>query len=375
MRNISAFLFTVILLVGCGGGGGGGSSQSQVDMAPPLMAPPTIPDPATQEITTRDVQTSDPEEILDAAAQVGESGPGFGSVWQSSGNVSGVSSSFNGQALAVSVSRQNESPIRLDTADEIVGTGTGSSFVGLSGRSSRGWGVLSVTSSGSSAKATIAAIYADWANDDVNDYLAGGYWMHVEGDILAGNLTAVEIGTFVDGPELSSSNPPNMPVQGTASYRGAAAGLYAGIYGTDANVPRGSAEIGDFSGVATFTADFATSTIRGCVGCQGDLELSYVFENSVTGEVYSGTSTSDIQLHLGEAPINSANGMFVSRSVTASSSITPISRSSGGWGGQFSNVPDVSGDPRLVAGTFGGDLTTPGGSRVVYVGAFGAGKQ
>ena len=47
-----------------------------------------------------------------------------------------------------------------------------------------------------------------------------------------------------------------------------------------------------------------------------------------------------------------------------------VTRSSGTWGGKFSNVPDSIGDPRLVVGTNGGEFLEDDGSRGVFLGAF-----
>ncbi len=366
MRRITAILFTAILLVGCGGGGGGGGSSR-----PPVSMQPPPAKPAPPQIEASDIQTADTDEILDAAGRAASSNPQFGSVWQSSANVSGISLSFNGQRLTVGVSRHGASPISLDTVDEIYDSGTGGSIVGLSGRSGRTWSTLGVTDN----SATLATIGVDWADDDVNDYLAGGYWLHVEGDFTTGAITSVGIGAFVDGPEIDLANPVAVPVQGTATYRGTGSGLYAGIYGTDVpNVAQGSAEIGEFTGVATLTADFTGRSIQGCIGCESGLAVSGIFEDGATGESYGFAETSNVHIRLGSASISS-NGIFRRNHVTVEGTGLPFTDADGAWGGRFSSIQDADGDPRLVAGTFGGRFSTRGGTRAVYIGAFGAGKQ
>ena len=373
MRHIAAILFTAILLFGCGGGGGGGSSQRPAPMEP--MVPVEPPPP---EISTSDVQTSDPEAILDEAEKAANSPPRFGSVYQSNETLTGVSSSFNGQRLTVSAQRAAGGPIGLDTADAIVDYGVGPSLVDLQGRSSREWGVLDIEGSeDSSFKITIGRVAVDWTNSDPDDYLSAGYWLNIEGNILAGEITNVGIGVFVDGPEIDSSNPATLPVRGTATYRGTAAGIYATIYGTEflPEWPIGSSEGGEFSGSVRLTADFGSKTISGCVGCEGNVLLSGVAEDSNTGEASEFYNVpTDIQIHLGAAPISS-NGSFTRDDVTATSGTASIGSSSGYWGGRFSSIQDADGDPRLVAGTFGGTISTHGGTESVYLGAFGAGKQ
>lgn len=369
MLRLGALIFSLVLLIGCGGGGGGGSSQRHADMTPPEPSPP--------EISRSDVQTSDPEAIRDEADKAANSPPRFGSIFQSNETLTGISSSFDGRRLTVSVQRAAGDPIGLDTADAILDYGVGPSLVELTGRSSREWAVLNVAGSEDSGFAiTIGRVAVDWANGDPDDYLSGGYWLNIEGNILAGEITNVGIGAFIDGPEIDLSNPATLPVLGTATYRGTAAGIYVGIYGTDVpSLSAGSAEVGEFSGIAKLTADFSDSTISGCVGCEGNVLLSGVARDSITGDIYAFDNTpSDIQIHLGSAPISS-DGSFSQADVTATSGTLSIRNSSGFWGGRFSSIQDAEGDPRLVAGTFGGGLSTHGGTEAVYLGAFGAGKQ
>ena len=47
-----------------------------------------------------------------------------------------------------------------------------------------------------------------------------------------------------------------------------------------------------------------------------------------------------------------------------------VTSTTGSWGGKFSNVQDAAGDPRLVAGTYGGRAVTSGGTESVFVGAY-----
>ncbi len=374
MRHIVAILFTAILLFGCGGGGGGGSSLHPAEMTPSAPVEPPPP-----EISTRDIQTSDPEEILDEAARAANSRPRFGSVFQSNETLTGISSSFNGQRLTVSAQRAAGGPIRLDTAKAVEDQGVGPSILGLEGRSGRDWGVIDISGSAdTSFSITIGRVAVDWADGNTNDYLAGGYWLNVEGNVLAGEVTNVGVGAFIDGPEIDSSNPATLPIQGTASYRGTAAGMYAIIYGTEAlssGFSVGSAAVGEFSGIAKLTADFGNMTISGCVGCDGGILLSGAAQDGVTGRTVGFYSVpSDFEVRLGAAPISN-DGSFTQNNVTATSQDTPVRNSSGSWGGRFSSIQDAEGDPRLVAGTFGGEFSTHGGSDAVFLGAFGAGKQ
>lgn len=347
MTRIATILFTIILLFGCGGGGGeGGSSQRPTEMTPPTQPEP----PAPPQVSASDVQAASSGNALNAASMVANSDPQFGSVVMASENIADISSRFQGQRLTVNVQRERGSSIILDSADAFFDSGVASPAVSLPGRRSRTFGTLNVTNN----SATLGAVTVDWNSSDPNDFLSGGYWLHIEGNIAAGVVNNLVIGAFVDGEELSLDSPPTLPVSGSATYLGNAAGMYVARYGTDfgALAPSGSTEVGELSGVARMTADFGAGTIEGCMGCGAGITLSGVFQNSVTGQTSTFSNVTDYNLHLGAAPISS-DGTFSSNTMTLTSSVVPIARSGGTWGGQFSNITDTDGTPRLVAGAFG----------------------
>lgn len=192
----------------------------------------------------------------------------FGSVAVYVGTeVTGIESSFDGSRVTATINRGSSSPIGLDTADAYEDEGRGPSLVDLPGRRSHVRYVFDHTDN----SATLGLVAVDWASNDPTDYLAGGYWVHLASD------SSLEVGAFVDGPELSLSDPPELPVSGTASYEGQAAGLYAYRYGTDdPQAATGSEELGEFTGPATLTADFSDGTIGGCIGCSGTVYVSGV---------------------------------------------------------------------------------------------------
>ena len=351
---------SLLFLASCGGGGGGGSSSG-----PPAQPPmPTI----------ASVQTADPGRTIGAAERTASSLPAFGSVTQSSnaGSVSGittdaVSTTFDGRTMGVTVLREDGSSVRLTTAAHSLDSIAFNS--GIPGHNrGRGDAMLHVARNSASAAIT----YISWDNSDPSDYLAGGYWMHFEGDILAGRVSGAEIGAFVDGPEFDG--PASLPIRGTATYQGPTEGLYASEAGTDSAVPRGSLEIGGFAGIIDLTANFAANTISGCVGCTGDVETTGLFQDARTGEIYEFSDSSDVTLRLGPAPIAS-DGSFRNRAVRLSAPGYAFTTNSGSWGGEFSNTQDSAGDPRLVAGTYGGKAETAGGSGLVFVGAYYANKR
>ena len=237
-------------------------------------------------------------------------------------------------------------------------------------------GLAEVTGNGVS----IARIIVSWDNNDVSDYLSGGYWAHLPGDTQALRFTGAEVGAFVDGPELSLSNPPTMPLQGSASYSGVAAGIYGIEYGTDAaaftGYARNSIEVGEFDSVIDLTADFGRwhrQRMRRLYrwGILNRLRLRC---SDWRSSLLRRRSLAHLGLALETTPFAS-DGTFRGQNVILESSLYTVSNSGGAWGGQFSNIPDSAGVPRLAAGTFAGQGTTAGGSEAVFVGAFGAGQQ
>ena len=356
MRNLAVIAATLVLAA-CGGGGGGGSSSSSGGGAAPT---PTAPKTVAE-------FRQDARSVVHG--QIGRAQVSFGSVAVATGaRVTGVESTFFGQRATATLRRGTARTIQLDSADAYDDSGVQTSVVDLPNRSSRTRYVFDHTSS----SATLGLLAVDWSNNDPGDYLAGGYWLHA-----AANPFSLQIGAFVDGPELDLSNPPTLPLSGTASYQGSSAGMYALQYGRDGdNVPAGSEELGEFSGIATLTANFSAGTIAGCIGCVGDILLSGVYYDSATGEVlgFDGVPTG-YRVNLGRVAFNRSNATFQGSNVTLSHPLATVASSSGTWAGQFSNRLNGSGDPRLVAGTFGGEGSTAGGSRTVFVGAFAAGSR
>ena len=269
-----------------------------------------------------------------------------------SGLLSGIttdaaSASFDGRNPGVTVRREDGSGIRLNTAAHPLDTVSIES--GIPGHN-RGRGDAMLDVAGNRASAAIA--YVSWNNSDPTDHLAGGHWMYFEGDFAAGTVSGAEIGAFVDGPE--TDGPADLPLAGTATYRGPTAGLFARTWGTDdPGAAPGSTMIGAYAAIVDLTANFGSSTISGCVGCTGPVELSGLFEDGRTGVATEEVSTSDGVLRLGPASIAS-DGTFRNHEVSLSNPNYTIDSGSGSWGGKFSNRRDAAGDPRLVAGTYGG---------------------
>ncbi len=253
MKNTAGYLaviattgLTLTACVGGGGGSAGGSTAFAIDAA--------------------DIQAADPEKVKDSAANAASSLPRFGSVTQSTNrNVAGVTTdaaeaTFDGDNLTVRIAREDESRLTFGTAGAVEDTGVlADEFFRIPGvpRSYRSWGIVSA----SNDRVTLSRVAATWADGDTTDWAAGGYWLHLTGDLQSRTVTGAEVGAFVDGPELDLTDPPDMPIQGTARYEGTVAGAYAATWGTDLPSP-GSVEVGEFTSTIELTADFSAQNIR-----------------------------------------------------------------------------------------------------------------
>ena len=352
-----AALGLTLSLVSCSGGGGG--SKMTLD--------------------ANDVRATDPGKVAQGASRAATSLPYFGSVTQSTNrDANGVTTdragaAFEGAGLTVTITHADSSTLTIDTADAVDSDSSRDTLTNIPGasRTWRTWSTLNV----SGRSRTLTGLGVTSANGDPSDWLAGGYWLHIAGENLlasAPTVTSADIGAFVDGPELRSP-PSNLPGTGTASYEGLASGAFYSRGGTTS--PWRNAT-GDFDAIATLTADFGDNTIRGCVGCKGDVQVTGVSQDSATGEWSDITDTDDVQIRLGAAQIDS-NGTFRVQDVTTfrPGDGPTTTEETGSWGGRFSSIPVATGEPRLAAGTFGSTRTLSDGGERSYVGMFVAGKQ
>ncbi|MDE0278383.1 MAG: hypothetical protein OYH76_24940 [Defluviicoccus sp.] len=347
----AASVSCLLLLAACGGGGDGSTPNTQLDRQPsPSM------------LSLSDARTAGQSESRSAAAAAAGNLPSFGSVTQSSnaGTVAGTTgdsatTSFDGRNVRVTVRRADGSRLSLDPASARVAAKEDYEPI-VPGYTYQGTGLLDYTDT----SVSIAAIYVNWNDRDRSDYLAGGYWMHFVGSVDPLRVDGAEIGAFVDGPELSGA--PNLPVRGTASYRGEAGGFYG--YASTAGT-----EIGEFAADAEFSADFSSNTISGCLGCNGGATVSGVAVSSAGQAVEFADEIVPVRLRLGQAAFGSG-GTFRNRDVTLERDDATVTSTTGSWGGRFSNIPDSAGDPRLAAGTAGAEWTEADGSQGAMVGAW-----
>ena len=306
-----------------------------------------------------------------------------------------VSTVFDGSDVKLTVERTTGSDISLDSATDSVAETLNRYPLPsspISGHTMRDWTMFDHSRAGTSA----AHVTLTWnESGDPTDYLAAGYWMHLNGVVSAGSIAGAEIGAFVDGPEFSSA--PALPALGTASYKGHASGFYTVYYGPawqhlpvpeGVELPAGGTwEVGAYTGIATLTANFDSNTVSGCIGCMlpGEDPQTILLEvagdtidaNGDRGELYfayiNTPGRNFARIILEDAPIDSASGTFSGSDLTLEIDYFPAqtgSTSSGTWGGRFSSIPDGSGDPRLVAGTSAAEWNNPSAGSAMFIGTF-----
>ena len=177
--------------------------------------------------------------------------------------------------------------------------------------------------------------------------------------------------SIVDAPETDPSAPPELPPEGQATYTGQAGGLCTYDAGTDWGEDEGAYVIDEYEGVITMTADFADGTLSACIGCEGDI----VTRRAHFG-IFLGDEVRDVQsiaagyeLHFGETPLN-PEGTFEHVDVTVKHAQRAVTQAEGHWGGTFSNIPDRTGNPRLVAGFSSVEFDESDGSAGQFSGVF-----
>lgn len=164
----------------------------------------------------------------------------------------------------------------------------------------RDWSLFEYSKSGTSA----ANVIASWHNEDPTDYLAGAYWMRLDGNLATDSVTNAEVGIFIDGPEFSNPSP-QLPTEGTDVYRGHVAGMYTYLYGPtwqhlDPRLLDGLKETGEFSGMIALKVDFANAIIEGCVACVENFETTGVTVDTSgnRGELYTNLSLAPLETDL-----------------------------------------------------------------------------
>ena len=354
-----------LILTACGGGGGGGRSvmTPMTPIEPMTPTPPQDVGPAGAFDEAVDRTEGAPAIPTDAIGTLLPSGPQFGSVAQNFytpglAPVRDVATSFNGDRFTVNVTRQNGSSFNLDTDrdavfDVAVYTPTENTITNRPA-------VEGYVVGGSGGTYTAAGAFIEWDNADFTNYLAAGYWLHVDT-----NTQAAEMGAFIDGTDFDMAA--SIPSLGTATYTGRTGGVYLAQGGSDAEV-MGAIEEGEYTSNLHLTANFQNMTIGGEADNVTLYNVSVVLPN---GNVlfYPEADPTTYRVNYAPAPIGST-GRFTGNDVTVTSQDYNVDTTSGTWGGQFSNVNDGDGNPRAVAGTNAVYFNTTGGSEAVFTGAF-----
>ena len=213
----------------------------------------------------------------------------------------------------------------------------------------------------------------DWDNADPTDYLAAGWWLLYPPDVPTGAFVAATRGVFLDGPELNPATPPALPRMGTATYVGGMGGLYTYQYGRSWGELADSSEITEFQGTVSLTADFDQNRLTGCMGCVAPIETApgrHLYPVVPWRGPDPTALPADYDLHF-EAAFG-ANGAFEDTAITVTHPDRTITNAAGTWRGQFSNVPDVQGNPRRVVGSTDVHFAEDDGSQGRFTGIFDA---
>ena len=341
-----------LFLTACGGGGDS-TSTTQPETTETVLSP-LVADLATLQKTATAAATSTPK---------------FGSVTQTSNSdpngttTDSASTEFGDGSVTLTITRSDGTTLKIGSADRQVSVNLQPL---LTGYTFQGEGLVNESEDGN--EILIAAVYVNWDEDDDTDYLAGGYWTRVDIDPADDKtFTSVDMGAFVDGPELGNGDR-TYRTEGTATYKGQSAGLYT--YDNTSNQ-----FIGEYTSSAELTADFDDKTISGCLGCDGRVTIVAADKD---GKFYNWNLP--IQVFLDAATFDMTDDFTGDVSRVVRFDRSGLIEANGNWGGRFSNKftdgeGDTPGDPRLAAGTVGADWTEASGARGTLLGAWFATLQ
>lgn len=273
---------------------------------------------------------------------------------------------FDGLNLRFFVTLDDGTTATVNTADDLIEARPGATPV----PGHRAWAgtFLKETPAGTS----VAHSLLSWDPEDPADYIVFGWWTQFPGQHPPGlSFEDSEQYALIDGPELDHGVVPELPAEGTASYAGPAGGLYTYEAGSDWGDDEGAFVIDEYVGTVTLTADFADGTLRGCIGCVGDLVTQRAHFGVFLGrELRDAQATAtDYELHLATAIVRE-DGTFERGRLTVRHPERTVTLSEGDWGGTHSSRRDADGNPRLVAGFNGVDFQESDGSKGQFVGSF-----
>ena len=256
-------------------------------------------------------------------------------------------SDFDGTKLRLYVTLEKDGRrVSVNTEDDAIATSP--SPTPIPGHTARQW---TFEKDRGEKGFTIAHAVVSWDPDNPADYLQVGWWSEFPAD--AESVWDSEQWRLIDGPELDHGVTPEIPTAGTASYVGPSGGLYYYIPGSDWGEDEGKFVIEEYQGTIDITADFQDGTLKGCVGCIGDLVTKRAHFGVFLGaELLDVRETArDYELHLGTAIIRPDwDGQFHRDRVTLRHPTRNITLSDGFWGGAVSSKQDADGNPRVIGG-------------------------
>ena len=130
-----------------------------------------------------------------------------------------------------------------------------------------------------------------------------GWWAEFPGQEPPLSFKGAIQYALIDGPYIDHGVVPQLPVDGTVTYTGQAGGLYSYEAGSDWGENEGAYVIEEYQGTVTLTADFMDGTVRGCIGCVGDLVTQRAHFGVFLGEELRDVEgvAADYELHLATA--------------------------------------------------------------------------
>lgn len=265
--------------------------------------------------------------------------------------VTSVDTYYDGSRYIMEVNRKDGSFSRIDSAYDLSSrfSYTSPRDNPMSHRHIEGFNFSSLDARG----LITATVFIETSATNYNDYLAFGYWGHLDAALLG-----VETGSFIEGPDYDQ--PITVPFRGTATYTGVALGKFSTYYSS------GSAAKGNYGGVLGLTANFSNNTVSGRISDILYANTEIFYTNGHTAELEDRHT--DYAIELGTAIID-RSGQFSSTNVNLTHPYYGISFTEGEWAGRFSETRDSRGNPRGVAGTHQGYVGYPSGTREIFIGA------
>ena len=272
---------------------------------------------------------------------------------------------FDGENLRFFVTLPDGNVASVNTTDHVYDVQPG--VTPVPGHQARAWTFLKITDDATS----VAHALVSWDPDDPADYLMAGWWAEFPDQKPPVSFEDFTPFAIIDGPEIDHGVTPQLPVDGTASYAGPAGGLYTYKAGSGWGENEGGFVIEEYQGMITLTADFEDGTLKGCIGCVGDLVTQRGHFGAFLGQELLDAQgvAKDYELHLATAIIRE-DGMFERGKVTLKHPERTITLTEGYWGGALSSRQDTDGNPRLVAGFSGVYFEESDGSAGELFGSF-----